>query len=173
MSDILAIQKRLVDETKFWVDLANEQLNRNFEYPTVQFDLRGTTAGQAWSGLNKIRYNIELAMDNLEDFSGQTVGHEVAHIIADRYFAMRCNHGRNWKWIMKNVFGLEPTRCHDYDVSAHRARKSYRYKYQCNCSESCVAGPKHHNAIKSGRKISCRRCKIVLSSSRFIGKIEV
>jgi SprT protein len=172
MLEPLMVKERLIEATHFAFDLANEQLNKRFEYPTIQFDLRGTCAGQAWSGLNKIRYNLGLAMENLDDFIDDTCMHEAAHVIADRHFAKRCNHGPNWKWVMSKIMGVKPTRCHNYDVSNQRVRKSYRYIYKCGCIQNCLTGPKHHKMIRFGRKISCIRCKTTLTPDKFLAKVE-
>lgn len=168
------IQKRLTEETFFWYDLASEHLGRRFEYPEVSFDLKGTCAGMAYTLQNKIKYNLGIARDNLEDFSARTVPHEVAHCIAEMYYNKNCGHGPLWKRIMKNVFGVEPVRCHDYDVTNHRARKRFRYVYNCACNDNCVCGPKHHKKVLLGStSIVCRLCRTKLTKQLFLSKIDI
>lgn len=154
----------LVSETYKCVDVANKKLGILYPYPKVQFDLKGTTAGEAYSVSNRIRYNLGIAISNWNDFIGTTVPHEVAHLVADFYFKYRCNHGPDWQYVMKEVYGLEPIRCHKYDVSEHYTRKVVRYQYRCDCSEPCKVGPKYHKKLQSGMvSIRCIRCKKVLT----------
>ena len=163
------ISEKLVSETRRWVDLANKKMNILFPYPRVKTDLRGTTAGLAYSMYNLIRYNAALAKDNEEAFFARTVPHEVAHLVADFYFGERCNHGPKWKYVMNQVFGLEATRCHSYDVSGHRMRRVMRYKYQCGCADGCVVGPKHQKKILSKMAtLWCKKCNHFLNESNFV-----
>lgn len=157
------LKEKLIEETRFWYNHANEKLGRSFCYPEILFDLRGTVAGQAFTRSNKIRYNLGIAKDNFSKFIDSTVPHEVAHVIADLYFQKRCVHGKEWKWMMSEVFGKEPSRCHSYDVSSHRARNTKRYVYRCRCDSGCTCGAKHHKMIqKQTAIISCRVCSFKL-----------
>jgi SprT protein len=167
------IQDLLTEKTKKCFDLANQKLSRSYGYPRVDFDLRGTTAGVAYTLSNIIKYNLGIAKENLEHFLNTTVPHEVAHIIADRYFGVRCVHGQKWKMIMRNVFNLEPKRCHSYNVQNHRVRKTKLYLYPCACSCGCKVGAKHHNMIqKKVGFFTCRRCRSKLVPSVLVKCID-
>jgi predicted SprT family Zn-dependent metalloprotease len=56
------LQIQAIEQTHFWIDLANEIYDLDIAYPTVSFKLRGKTAGQARSnyGNYEIRYNAVL-----------------------------------------------------------------------------------------------------------------
>lgn len=164
----LDLENKLIHYSHEWIEKANELLGTSMEYPEVQCNLRGTTAGIAYTHSWKIRYNLGLARDNYQDFIEQTVPHEVAHLVADHYYEKRCVHGKEWKHIMR-LFGKEPTRCHNYDVEKHRARRHKKYIYTCKC-EACKIGTKHHNMImrRTGR-VFCRRCKHYFSIDDYKG----
>jgi SprT protein len=117
--ETIEVKNRLVEATKFWVDLANEILNKNFSYPTVDFNVRGTCGGKAWWSQNRVSYNLGIAAENLTHFKHDTVGHEVAHVIAGRLYGQGCGHGPLWKHLMKRM-GLKPERCHNYDTTNHK-----------------------------------------------------
>jgi SprT protein len=174
MEESMDIKQKLIDETKFWYDYANEKLHRNFDYPEILFDLKGFTAGQAFSSLNKIRFNFGIAKDNLDVFLDTTVPHEVAHIVADMYFGKRCKHGKEWKWMMSQVFGKKAERCHSYDVSNHQARRTKKYVYRCYCEKGCLCGAKHHNLIQKNSLaiLSCRKCKMRLLPESLLKVID-
>lgn len=85
--------------------------------PTVSFDLRGKTAGQAFPGHHHIRLNGQLLNENPEHFIQQTVGHEWAHLACHFQFGARvAAHGKEWRGIMAKL-GIPPNRCHTYDTS--------------------------------------------------------
>lgn len=169
------LEQTLIKESYKWIDKANKILDANMEYPKIECNLRGTVAGYAYSGLWKLRYNKGLAKDNYKDFIYNTVPHEVAHLVADRHFNKRCNHGKEWKRVM-GMFGRDATRCHDYCVENHRLRKRTikRYLYECGCPEPVKIGPKHHNYLmRDNGWVKCKRCKKNLNLDNYKGFITL
>jgi SprT protein len=167
------LENTLKEESFKWIDKANKMLDTNMEYPKIDCNLRGTTAGYAYSLVWKLRYNKGLARDNYKDFIYNTVPHEVAHLVADRYYNKRCHHGKEWKRVM-TMFGKEPSRCHDYDVERHRLRKRTikRHLYECGCPEPVQVGQKHHNILlRELGRVSCKACKNVLSVDGYKGVV--
>lgn len=163
----------LIEEaTRKAFDIANEKLKRDYPYPEIFFDLRGTTAGMAYPVQYKIRYNIAIAQKNKKAFLQRTTYHEAAHLIAVMYFNCRCGHNRQWRYIMQNVFGLEPSRCHNYDVSGCRARKTYLHVYNCACGQEILVGTKHHRVIQANGTVFHKRCRLTISRAWFKRTIE-
>lgn len=155
--------------------IANEKLSRDFQLPKVCFDLRGTTAGVAYPTLNKLNFNIPLAVENESDFLERTCKHEVSHLIAPIYFNKPVKaHGYEWKYIMVNVFGLFPHRCHAYSVSNHVCRKTKLHIYKCSCCHGVKVGAKHHKIIQTdaARVISCRTCRVRLTPSLYLKSVD-
>ena len=96
--------------------------------PTVSFDLRGKTAGQAFLSKHHIRLNGQLLNENPDDFIHQTVGHEWAHLLCHyRHGPRVAAHGKEWKLIMV-ALGLNPERCHTYDTTRSTVRRTTRKK---------------------------------------------
>jgi SprT protein len=129
--------------------------------PTISYDLRGQSAGQANYRHNVIRLNRELLEKYAADFIDQTVPHEFAHLVAYQVYGRRVKpHGNEWRSIMV-AFGAEPSRTHRYEVS--KTRRLRRYLYKCNCP-----GKEHeltsirHNRIRRGAGYLCGQCNEVL-----------
>lgn len=173
MSDILdkpTIKILIIQMTKNYVDKANDIYPElNLDYPKVEFDLTGRTAGtaRAWY---MIRYNIDMAMEQLEVFVKRTVPHEVAHLVVSKknqvsyndrgYRVSTKSHGKEWKAVME-AFGVEDiSRCHEYQVSQAIRDKSFPYK--CGCHGKVWWATKHchkrHQDPWDG-KYSCKTCK--------------
>lgn len=129
---------------------------RSYERPTVAFNLKGTTAGQAWRA--KIKLNSEL-LHNSElypEMINQTLPHEIAHcVVIQKWGHAAQSHGYEWKTVMR-AFGLIPHRTHS--MPAKKARKHPRpHVYQCACRVYKLTN-RMHNSILSGRRRYCREC---------------
>jgi len=137
------------------------------ELPVVEikFDLTGRTAGEAhfrekaFGGWDlKLRFNLNIAEMQLEDFLKETVPHEVAHLVTVFQFQSP-GHGKHWQNVMRECFNIvEPTRCHNYKTNS--ARRTFIYK--CSCREHEITSI-IHNRIKKGRKYYCKGCKTPLT----------
>ena len=125
--------------------------------PTISYDLRGQSAGQANYRHNRIRLNRELLERYTTDFVGQTVPHEFAHLAAFQLYGIRIKpHGKEWKSVML-ALGAEPTRTHNYEVTIIRRLKNFQY--QCNCPGRIhKLSSIRHNRITKGRLYLCRKC---------------
>lgn len=103
-----------------------------FSTPTIEYNLQGDVAGYAAYSRNAIRLNAELLAKNEEDFIKQTVGHEVAHLVARRVYSWKISrsHGIEWQRVMQ-VFNLPADRCHSYETTPARVHKTH----ECLCSK--------------------------------------
>jgi SprT protein len=144
------IQAELERLTREAVDLASQKLGCSvpFPYPSVYFSLKGRVAGLAHLQTNKIGYNLIIAEKNWDDFSKVVPKHEVAHLIDWQVYNGH-GHGRTWKMVMRQVFGLEPIRCHSYDCSHVKRRNVRRFEYRCGvCGKSFTAKAHIHNKFQ-------------------------
>jgi SprT protein len=125
--------------------------------PTISYDLRGQSAGQANYRHNVIRLNRELLEKYTTDFIDQTVPHEFAHLVAYRVYGSRIKpHGKEWKSVVL-ALGAEPVRTHSYEVSTTRRLK--RFCYQCDCPSSLYEITSvRHNRILRGHMYLCKKC---------------
>jgi SprT protein len=95
--------------------LAERMFERKFNLPGVVFRHMGCCAGKAYLRENVIHLNEVFCETQEVDMLGDTVPHEVAHLIAFEMYK-DTGHGGGWKSIMRTL-GLEPSRCHDYDTT--------------------------------------------------------
>jgi SprT protein len=125
--------------------------------PTVAFDLRGLTAGEACSESGVIRYNEGLLWRYGQAFVDEIVPHEVAHLVAPALSRRRVRpHGAEWKAVME-FFGVPARRCHRFE--AEPARRVRRVAYRCACPRPHLLTPRAHRRIRRGwAEYSCREC---------------
>jgi len=135
------------------------------DLPDVDLDvsLRGRCAGQArLLGRDRlqIRINLQLLAENRDDYLAQTIPHEVAHLVVNwqaRQRSLRPKpHGPEWQAVMRDCFGLEPRRCHDYATRPARVVKR-PYLYACGCREHRLTGIMHQR-LRRARRATCRAC---------------
>lgn len=136
---------------------AEIHFQRRFDRAQLAFNLRGMAAAVAYPARNTIRINRRLLEQNTEDFLLNTVPHEVSHLIAYRVHGRGiAPHGAEWAAIMREVYGLEPLRCHHYDV---RPNLTTAYLYRCGCDAGHAFTTRRHNNARRGRLYLCRRCR--------------
>jgi SprT protein len=122
----------------------------------LRIDQRGTCM---------IRYNLALLDRHGEAFLRDTVPHETAHYVAYRLHGRGIRpHGAEWRNIMQ-LFGADPSRCHDYDVAGLSARRLRTYTYHCNCGPHQLSSIRHNRIIR-GQRYLCRRCGEALRPGR-------
>jgi len=151
----------------------------HYEIPDVYYNVGGTTSGYAYPFHNVIEFNPFILMDNVDLFIERTVAHELAHILAYKYFAIKCHykvtsHGKYWKITMKHlgVSDENSTRCHSYAIK-HKVKRQRRWAYTCECGKIFEMSTTMHRRMvlntatkgKSGR--ICRKCRKPLT---YMGK---
>lgn len=134
----------------------------------VEYDLTGTTAGQAW-GTHKIRLNLKLLNDpaSRDHMLDVTIPHEVAHIVVHRIWGQGSNvrsHGRQWAYCMF-LLGLKPNRTHDLVVE--KARKHRYHTYYCRCGPKQLSQTRH-NRIQRGTIYHCTNCGAKLQKEPYV-----
>lgn len=135
--------------------------------PVIYYDLRGTVAGRAGKkGSWFVRYNMELAERNIEDFLNDTVIHECAHVIAFIKYGRIKPHGYEWRSVCSMLGLKNPKRCHDYEVT--QARKTKKFAYTCSCGTKLTVGLNIYNKMQGGRNYRCCSCRIRLNPTDFL-----
>ena len=141
------------------INKASKHFGREFEFPSIGYDLRGNSAGTATYQKNHIRLNAQLLMENKKDFIAKTVLHELGHLITwevyKNDFSFRnCNriahHGSHWKKVCSIIGMDDVTRTHSYDVSKSSVRILQQFVWGCNNCNSlmAVSKAKHTKMIK-------------------------
>ena len=177
-ADTMIIRRRGIDRTNFphkqtFIKMveANLQLAREL-YPDhhipnvpIVFYSAGNCSGRAKgrSHYGQMVYNLEfnVAAINLhwDVMTGNTIPHEVAHIISfivHKNDADRGNgHGRGWKRIAKQL-GCNGDTCHSMSIPPARQRS--KHKYISNNNSYCELGPTQHKRLQTlqGYRVTIR-----------------
>lgn len=163
--------KRIQAKVEECIAIASKFYNQNFEVPSIQYTLRGTTAGRAKYDTNEVNFNLAIYKENGDAFLNRTVPHEVAHRISVMVYGKEKGrgHGFFWKYVMQFVFNLEPSRTHSYEVGHLKTRTVKRWKYTCGCVDWIhkLTTIKHNRILKKPRAYVCKHCR---STLRFIGE---
>jgi SprT protein len=142
------------------LEVAKSKFGIIMDKPTIVYNLKGTKAGTA-SIQNVIRLNPVLLEQNVDEFIQRTVAHELAHILSYKLYGTLA-HDKYWKRVMVS-FGVEPSRCHSYDVSnVQRAKHIKTFIYKCKCKEHIITSIRHNKIVKNGTKYSCCHCHTVI-----------
>lgn len=124
--------------------------------PKVWFDLKGASAGQAHLGRGGLRFNPVLLEANRSAFFDEVIPHEMAHWLV---FHLKNGprlkpHGREWQSVMRDLFGLQPSVTHRFDIQQSQSRP---YHYKCHCQSHYFTARRHSLVVK-GRRYRCRYC---------------
>ncbi|MGR6982120.1 SprT family zinc-dependent metalloprotease [Testudinibacter sp. P27/CKL/0425] len=143
------------------LDLAERHFNRTFPMPSVNFNLRGMKAGVAYLQQNEIRMNRTLLLENRDDFLQQVVPHELAHLIVYQQHGRVQPHGKEWRFVMQQLFRLPPDTCHQFDIQRVQGKT---VAYRCDCQTHQLSLRRHQNIVKNKVRYHCRLCKTELSA---------
>lgn len=141
------------------LDNANQYFQKTFIPPTVSYNVRGLKAGVAYLQKNEIRFNPTLLAENGTKFIRQVVPHELAHIIVFQQFGRVAPHGKEWKQLMQNVFGVPADIYHRFDTTNVQET---RIPYRCECRLHTLSQRQHNFTQQTNRYYICRHCKTPL-----------
>lgn len=151
--------------------LASSRFGRVFPEIPVRFDLTGRTAGMYRYRIDKhtgkpkdqeFRFNRILAKENLRTFLDDTCPHEVAHYITRTIWGTEpSSHGAEWQGIMRDVFKLDPSRCHSMDTS-RAVKKSFVYRCGCKGKDHKLSTTKHNRVQRKAAILQCKTCGEIL-----------
>lgn len=142
------------------VAISKNAMSQDEKLPAPDFSLRGTCAGRANDRI--LRYNLDIAVNNIEAFLDDTVPHEIAHVLQRRHYPYSKPHGPEWKKFCILLTGKMLPRCHTFDCE--KARNVRRAKYVCGCAGKIYnLSTIRINRIKKGTKYTCPSCRIQLT----------
>jgi SprT protein len=172
MNDISPELKSKLEDKVLETYLKSKSIfNREFELPSISFDLKGRVAGNA-NSRNHLRFNPILFRENVDDFLARTVPHEVAHLICFKLYPYsKQHHGPEWRSIMQRLGIQDIARCHSYDTTSVAQRKPrIKFEYKCLCKRHEVGNAIHQRNLSGMKKYVCTDCKtpIVYTGARLI-----
>lgn len=138
------------------LERTNQYFNREFEPPSVIYNVRGVKAGVAYLSQNQIRLNPILLAENGERFIRQVVPHELAHLVVFQQFGRVKPHGKEWKRVMEQVFGVPAEIYHRFDTQTVQGST---FAYQCACQIHFLSNRRHQAVLREQRQYRCRQCQ--------------
>jgi SprT protein len=148
-------QHAVMECLRHFLQLANQQLNTDYPLPSVSYQQRGTSAGSAYLQHWQIRINPVLLLENQQAFIAQVVPHELAHLLTYRQFGRVAPHGKEWRWMMAQILGVEPSRTHQFAITSVQ---SVTYPYHCACREHQLTVRRHNRVLRQQAQYRCRHC---------------
>lgn len=139
--------------------LLEAKLGKPLNRAVISYNLKGRTAGLAWSFQKLIQLNLGLLNDPRyqDDMLNDTVPHEVCHIVQYQIAPRSKSHGYEWQRLMLMI-GLQPTRCHSYETTPAR-KHSRPHSYRCDCDQVRMVTNLMHTKIQPGKIYTCNNCK--------------
>jgi len=125
----------------------------SFSIPPIDFRLKGAVAGRG--GANILKFNLDIAIHNLEHFLVTTVPHEMAHVLQRRTYPRSKPHGSEWIHYCKVLTGKVLPRCHSYEVISNTRSTQ---KVSCSCREYQFTSIRL-SRMKKGTQYRCRDCR--------------
>lgn len=147
-----AMKARVLTALAAWVEQARAHVSKDFPAPNVSFDLNGSCAGEAYSGLGLIRLNPVLLLAEPDTFEKIILPHELGHLLAHYLHGDDISpHGAEWAAVMR-LLGVEPRRHHSIvnpkDVGG----------YACSCNDDNRLTYRQHQKARTGQVYCCVEC---------------
>lgn len=155
-----ALQAQVIQAVEKCYSHAEDTLARRFARPKVSFKQRGKIAGSAHLSRNELRFNPTLLQDNLAEFLQEVVPHEVSHLLCFQLYGRVQPHGPEWKGLMKTLFNLKGSRCHQMNTQKVEGKT---FIYQCGCGDIKLSIRRHNKIERGQQQYQCRRCRQILT----------
>lgn len=161
----VAVQQAVMNSLRHHLQLASARLERTFPEPALLYQQRGTSAGTAWLEKWQIRLNPQLLLENQQAFVEEVVPHELAHLLVWQVFGRVAPHGKEWKWMMQEVFGVSPRRTHSFALTSLAAKT---FPYYCRCQQHQLTVRRHNRVLRGESRYHCRLCQSELHPGRYL-----
>ena len=139
----------------------------DFQPPAVHYYDNMVAAGRADYRKHRVELNIVHLRENPESMLRETVAHELAHLVTCHLWILDGRpqprfkpHGSEWQHVMRNWFGVEPERTHNYDMTNVNHKKQDRWAATCGCRTHGITTTKRNAMIFKGRTYRCTSCRV-------------
>ena len=156
IQQVFLLSEQAEQALRHYVSIANQYFEQHFPVPSINFKLRGKSAGKALLQLWEIRLNPVLFNENQQQFLHEVIPHELAHLITFALFGRVKPHGKEWKMVMERVFSLAAKTTHTFEITSVQGRT---YEYKCHCDIYALTIRRHNKAQKGQARYHCRQCR--------------
>ncbi len=153
-------KQAIIDTVNHYKQVAQSKGYTFPHHTKILFNLKGACAGRARKDGSWMKFNLDIASENLDTFLKRTVPHEMAHILQFQQDKNSKPHGDAWKHFCRVLTGSEMPRCHSYKVSHLKRRRTVlSYTYKCSCSTYRLSSIKHNRCVRGEAYYTCLKCK--------------
>lgn len=146
-----------------YLSLANIFFDAYFPEPQIKYKKKGSIAGSALLEKWEIQINISMLLVNRHDFINEVIPHELAHLIAHKIFGKIRPHGKEWQYIMNDVFHCIAKRTHSFNLPD--VLQQNRYLYYCQCQDHALTRIRHNKIQHGQAQYYCKSCRTLLQPS--------
>lgn len=150
------VKTEILKQIKHYASVV-QKLGYHFSVPYINWDLKGRIAGKG--GPNILKFNLDLASQNIEKFLVTTVPHEMAHVLQMRKYPNSKPHGKEWKFFCVLLTGKPLKRCHSYSTTPSRTMSLSKEKFFCNCKEHFLTLVRANRLKQKKYRYFCKECK--------------
>ncbi len=166
--DMEALQRLAVERCHACIEQCAAHLQLAVPSAEILFNLRGRSAGQLkFQKVGRkrgfcLRYNASLFDRNRQAFFGEVIPHEVSHLFAYLAYGTSIKpHGKEWQYIMNEVFGLAARVTHDFEVP-RQTRRLFNYACACDDKVHELTAIRHNRIQQNRANYRCRECEDIL-----------
>ncbi|QDJ13298.1 SprT family protein [Mergibacter septicus] len=149
------LKRQVQQRLKTCLKIAEQYFQRDFLLPQVSYQVRGLKAGVAYLQQWQIRLNPLLLLENPTDFIQQVVPHELAHLIVYACYGNVRPHGKEWKFVMEQLFHLKSDVYHQFDITNVQGKT---FAYSCHCQTHYLSLRRHNRVIRQQAIYHCKQC---------------
>ena len=159
--------RQLVEDRLDELLLITDKRTHGFSLPSISYYDNKLSAGTAL-GSWKIELNMVMLRENTESMIHETVAHELAHCVVSHCWKLDGGprpkpHGREWRDVMINWFGVSPETTHSYDDTNVKAKRQNKWEAACSCTMHHITTTKQMNIAMGKRRYKCRSCGDLIS----------
>lgn len=135
---------------------AENYFHRPFTMPNVIIHKKGSVAGTAHLTQNTVKLNALLLLAHKHSFIKEVIPHELAHLLVYDLYGKVRPHGKEWQFMMQNIFNLAAKRTHNFELN-HRTLPCF--SYQCGCKIHHLSAIRHNRVQRREAEYRCLCCK--------------
>lgn len=156
----IQLHNNVISCLRTYLSIANQYFNVSYDEPEILYRQKGSVAGSALLTSWQIQLNLNMLLENSEQFIAEVIPHELAHLIVYKNFGRVKPHGNEWQALMEHVFKLDAKRTHNFNLP--KQTQNNRHRYRCQCQEHLLTHIRHNKIQRKQTQYYCKNCGSVL-----------
>ncbi|WP_392552082.1 SprT family zinc-dependent metalloprotease [Orbus wheelerorum] len=156
----IQLHNNVIASLRHYISIANQFFNQVFDEPELIYRKKGSIAGSALLQKWQIQLNLNMLLENKEQFINEVIPHELAHLIAYKKFGLVKPHGKEWQGIMEQIFHQDAKRTHNFNLP--QPLITNRHQYYCECQSHLLTNIRHQKIQNKCAQYYCKKCATLL-----------